>query len=303
MHNSHTVLVVLMFAALAFGTLFPVVRKLYQQTGLSWKCLGKVGALIVACYLAVCTIHWSLNAGFRATQGGSIFLFARLVDFNIPQDYLEEHAEEIDAPVAVHRKTLEASDKFLWGNAPSGLASTGGWSDANKAFYQELVTDILTTPKYFKRYLIRSIEATFAQLFYVDFDPISEKYHHWMFGASMHRYKHYRIAIEQGRQALREYRPADIALFNHLQYFVFLLSVLIVFWGLLYREMPPSVRALCFLLILGLLVNAFIAAATSGVYDRYQSRVAWLITLPAFWMLNNWWEEQRPLLKTFFTPS
>jgi hypothetical protein len=38
---------------------------------------------------------------------------------------------------------------------------------------------------------------------------------------------------------------------------------------------------------MSLLINAFIAGAASGVYPRYQSRIAWLITLPAFWYVHD----------------
>ncbi|MGH1339011.1 MAG: hypothetical protein ACRBFS_23040 [Aureispira sp.] len=303
MHNSHTILVVLMLAALGFGALFPVVRTFYKETFLTWKRMAGIGALMLACYFFVCSIHWSLGGGFRATQGGSIFLFARLIDFNIVQDYLEEHCDEMDAHICTHRHTIKWSANFLWGVEPSSLPQHGHWSDENKLFYQGLVQDILTTPKYLKRYIFRSLETTAAQLFYVDYDPISEKWHQWMFGATSKHYPQYRLAIEEGRQAKMDYRDADVGWMNHVQHLVFLLSILIVFWSLIYYDLPTSIRAITLLLILGLLVNAFIAAATSGVYDRYQSRVAWLITLPAFWIvchyIENW--KKGPAIETDVT--
>lgn len=290
MHNSHTIMVVLMLLAMAVGLAFPIVRKFYKESLLTWKRVGQVGGLLVMCYLLVCSLHWSVGGGFRATQGGSIFLFARLIDFNIAQDYLEEHCGEMDNTLCPHRHTIDWSANFLWGDAPSSIPQQGNWNEESKVFYQGLVKDILTTPKYLKRYIVRSIETTAAQLFYVDYDPISERWHQWMFGATAEYYPHYRVAIKRGRQADQAYRAADLALSNNLQYGLFLLSILIVFWSLLYYKMPPAVRGVTLLLILGLLANAFIAAATSGVYDRYQSRVAWLITLPAFWVLCHYIE-------------
>lgn len=290
MHNSHTVIVVLMLLALGVGVVFPSIRSLYKNSFLTKKRLVQVGALLVVCYLFVCTLHWSVGGGFRATQGGSIFLFARLIDYNIAQDYLEEHCDEMEAHICTHRHTIDWGAKFLWGGEASSLPQHGHWSEENKVFYQELVKDILTTPKYFFRYLVRSIETTAAQLFYVDYDPISERWHQWMFGATSHHYKHYRTAIEEGRQARLDYREADIGWMNHWQHLVFLVSILIVFWSLIYAQLPLEVRATTLLILLGLVVNAFVAAATSGVYDRYQSRIAWLITLPAFWLICHYWE-------------
>jgi hypothetical protein len=285
MHNSHTLLVILLLISLGLGACFPFIRRWYQQSGLTGRRIGTVVALILASSIFVCSLHWSIGAGFRVTKGGGVFLFARLIDFNIAQDYLEEHCDELDAYICPHRASLKWSSEFLWGNAPSSLKEHGNWTEENEQFYSALSVEILTTPKYLKRYILRSLETTLAQFFYVDYNPISESWHQWMFTGTAEYYPHYKIAIEQGRQARQDYSAADIAMMNHVQYLILLLSILLVLWGFIYAPIPQPIQMAMVLLILGMLVNAFIAAATSGVYDRYQSRVAWLITLPAFWVL------------------
>lgn len=84
---------------------------------------------------------------------------------------------------------------------------------------------------------------------------------------------HYRsTAIAQGTMPLEA-----ISAFIRAVYFSALLGIGMLIW----RRRPGGSAELNFVLVLlaGIVANAVIAGAISGVFDRYQGRVAWLALL------------------------
>jgi hypothetical protein len=75
----------------------------------------------------------------------------------------------------------------------------------------------------------------------------------------------------------------DATLVGALQEIVFWASLLATVIGLLRkpRDVAGNLRPVFALILFGVLANAFICGGVSGVYDRYQIRVAWLIPLCA----------------------
>lgn len=294
-HNSHIVIAILLLLTVGIGSLWKPVRQLYQTAGLDWKRVGTVISTVVASLLLTSTLHWSVGGGFRPTEGGGIFLFARLCDFNIPQDYLKEHCGS-QPESKVYQKLCAHPDfslggYFLWISLPSSIYEQGGWTEENKRIYGSAAKDMLTTPKYFFRYISRTAETTLMQFFYIDYDPLREVEGKYTGHPVQDYYPHYKVDILRSRQEMANYNRVDTGFKNSLQQVVFFLSLFILLVAFLTLDLSASTKIAILFILMGLLVNAFIMAATSGVYDRYQSRVAWLITLPAFWLLCNWAEQ------------
>lgn len=283
-HNAHFVMNIGMLLLIVFGSLFKSLRTKYIASGITRKRVGWLTLLVVCTHLFTCTLHYSKDGGFVATKGGSIFLFARLCDFGIAQAYLEEHCDkDLNGGICASRNTLFYGSNFLW-DQHSYLNGSGGWSKANEAYLGDLTKSILTTPKYLKAYVIRSIEATFMQLFVFDYTPV-EPYIKWVTGAVKNHYPMYILAADGSKQMKNVYNQNCIDINNMIQQVVLFIAVvfiLLLFWN---PKVSTEQKALTTLIIFALLINAFVAAATSGVFDRYQSRVNWLITLPAFWFL------------------
>lgn len=284
MHNSHLVMNIGMILLVIFGSLFKALRVHYQSLGITKKRVGWLTLCVVITHLFTCTLHYSKSGEFVATRGGSIFLFARLCDFGIVQSYLEEHCgEDLNGGICDHPGKLYYAGNFLW-HKNSYLNKSGGWSKHNEAYFGELTKKILTTPKYLKAYIIRSIEATFIQFFTFGYSPV-EPHIKWVTGSVKLYYPMYILAANGSRQIQDDYNPNYVDINNIIQQitiFIATLFVLLLLWS---PKVSNEQKGLTLLIIFGLFINAFIGAATSGVFDRYQSRVNWLLTLPAFWFV------------------
>lgn len=284
MHNSHFVLNIGLILGLVVLMCFKQTRLSFYSWGITLKKIASLSTLIFCTHLLVCTLHYSKGGEFKATRGSQIFLFARLCDFGIAQSYLEENCKSNRTDnLCDNVWTLSLGASFLW-SPESFLYKQGGWTAENEAYYGALVKDILTTPKYLKKYLIKSIEATFIQLFYYEMDPTGHL-HSTRTDLVQKYFPSYTLAAQNSRQLQRNYTVTSIENRNAIQHFVIILSLLCLVFLLWDGEYSKRQKAVVLFILAALLINAFIAGATSGVYDRYQSRVAWLVTLPAFWFV------------------
>lgn len=286
MHNAHLIMNVGMISLLVLGSLFKRLRTKYTKVGITRKKVAWLTLWMICTHLFTCTIHYSKGGRFEATKGGSIFLFARLCDFGIPQAYLKEHCgEDFTGELCEHSSKIFYGGDFLW-NPNSFFNKNGGWTKENEAYYGALTKKILQRPKYFKAYLVRSIETTFMQFLYFDYSPVENNIE-WVTGAVVDYYPMYTAAVKGSRQVTNQYNQNYIDANNLIQQTLLFISALLTLLLLWSPKVSERQKVLTLLIILNLLINAFIAAATSGVYDRYQSRVMWLITLPVFWFVCN----------------
>jgi hypothetical protein len=302
MHNSHTLLNLSMIFVIVFSGLIKKWRPTYQRLGITFRKIVGMVVLVFASYLTTCTIQYSKGGDFAGTRGGGIFLFARLCDFGLAQNYLKEHCDEVDSDICHHIGSIGLGRYFLWSRGSYlNRSGTWHWSEEKVAFYNELCWKILTKPKYLKKYVIRCIEATVMQVLCFDYnnqeDLINAK-ENGLMKAIQPYFPDYYLAAEYSRQIQKMYSDEEINLANSIQKIVLYISALIVLLFLFFdKKYSEKQKAIVLVLLLGILANAFIVGAASGVYDRYQSRVAWLITLPAFWWLWSKMEVLQAMLK------
>ncbi len=284
MHNMHFLIALGLTMLLLLGRLWKPWKPIYQQLRITYKRMALIVLCLVSSYLLVCSLHYTrANGLFMATRGSSIFLFARLCDFGIAQAYLDEHCEENATGICSAKEELGQSIQFLWGD--SYLNRNRGFHEDNQIYFSNYNKKILTTPKYLKQYIIRSVEATLMQL--TTFEQEQPTSDEWILAAIDNHYPVYSIAARSSLQGTKSYAPAIINFKNALQMMVLLgalLALLYLFGG---TNNAIEYKAVALIIIMSLLINAFIAGAASGVYPRYQSRIAWLITLPAFWYVHD----------------
>ena len=285
MHNSHIVLSVGLLLSVAAIYSLKKWRLSCNNLGVNLKKIGLIGALIFCSHIGVCTLHYSLGGDFSTTRGSRIFLFARLCDFGIAQSYLQENCPSSQDSICNDLSILGTSPTFLWGNkSQSYLNKTGGFSKENEIYYKKLTTDILTRPKYLKKYIIKSMEAMFMQFFTFQIRTKGDSYGIQSAWISIY-YNTYNLASKNSRQMKKKDSSTAIERANAIQFFVLGIAglfFLILLWD---DKILQSQKGIALFILVALFINAFIVGATSGVYDRYQSRVAWLITLPAFWYI------------------
>jgi hypothetical protein len=286
MHNAHLIMNVGIILVLVCGALFKEMRMKYARAGITRKKITYLTLCIICTHLFTCTLHYSKGNKFVATKGGAIFLFARLCDFGIAQAYLKERCGgDLHGGICEHSSELSYAINFLW-HKNSYLSENGGFIEKNEIYFEDLTKKILKTPKYFKAYIIRSIEATFMQFFTFGYSPVEPDIQ-WVTGRIKDYYPSYLLAAYSSKQVRNNYNRNDVDVNNLTQRVVLFISallVLLLFWD---PNVSEKQKILTLLIVFYLLINAFLTAATSGVFDRYQSRVVWLITLPAFWFVCN----------------
>lgn len=293
MHNSHWGIMLAVLLIMAVAGLSKTIRTSYQAVGLSWKKVGLVLAITASSYLLVSGIHYSMGGNFKATRGASFYLFARLWEYDIAQDYLKNNCEQIKHPICGSLDSLTRGQDYLWGKQPTSLKQQGGWSRENEAFFAQLNKEILTTPHLLKRYLIKNLEQAFAQLMYAQIDPDRMARREELLASFYRFYPAYGVATKYSRQHLGLYRPVTIAAKSQLQLGVLLVSIVLLLWFLLQQKMPPLPTVFTLFIGASLLANAWVVVSAWGFEDRLQSRVAWLITLPACWLIFITWDKWR----------
>ncbi|MGB1317916.1 MAG: hypothetical protein ACPG5W_06905, partial [Flavobacteriales bacterium] len=84
---------------------------------------------------------------------------------------------------------------------------------------------------------------------------------------------------------------------SSIQMAMVILGLIGILWGLFqaYRNKTMQNYGWAFMLILGVLGNALSVTIFSGVLDRYQSRVIWILPLIALCILVRYWENRQEL--------
>jgi hypothetical protein len=299
MSQTHWALVVVSLLLLALSCLSTNLLAYYKKTALSWKRLGWVLGLSLGTYLMVSSVHWGMGGNFKPSQGGSFYLFARLWDFDVAQDYLQEtYCSSKEHPLCNQIDALVRGKDYLHGKELPNLQNQGGWTAENEQLFAQINREILTTPTYLKRYCIKSLEQTFAQLVLVEMQPNRFEEREALLASIVRFYPNYQSNAKYGRQHLGLYRNETVYAKSQLQILVLGLSLLLLLWWALngttqprYRErLLPLPTVVTGFLVLGILANAIIAAGYWGYEARYQSRIAWLLTLPACWLFFRGWD-------------
>jgi hypothetical protein len=89
-------------------------------------------------------------------------------------------------------------------------------------------------------------------------------------------------------------RPVLKAVGKVLMYLSFFGSILLLIW--LRRRLNSSEKAAIGVAAVGLIANAAVCGALSGVTDRYQARVAWIVPALALMILARLWSQRRAAL-------
>lgn len=295
MHNVHFWIICLTLLFVGVGFTFAKGRSFYQSINLSIKRVAVVFLIMIGGNLLSSTLNFAVGGNFSGGTGGGIFLFARLTEFGIAQEYLKENCDKQDLAICEHfTENMQVGNSFLWdGNSP--LYKTGGWDKDAQALYGKLSKDILTTPKHFKQYLIRCIEESFVCLSRFELNEgTTSGDRDFQFKAIEQWFPLYHTSYWQSRQ-VHDYYTNDIFQFsNLLQNGILGISLIILLVALFDRKYITQ-RQVFIIVILFVLfyANSFVSGAVSGPFERYQSRIFWLLTLPAFALVLQYWQKKK----------
>lgn len=291
MHNAHLWIMVLGILFLMAGAVLPAVRSIYQDLGLSFRKFASMWALIISCNLILSSAHFALGGGFTAGRGGSIFLFSRLIDLGIAKSYLKDYCEDDNYALCPYKEKFPPGAGFLWAKG-SPLYEIGGWAPETEEEMGRLIGDIFTTPQYIKRYVIRCLEESMIQLLDYDFSPETvPRKMDLNFSGITSWYPSYSYRYWCTKQARGYYTMSYFRISNLVQNTLMLISLFTLILLFFDKKYSQRQKLIALVLLVLIYANAFISVAASGIFERYQSRVNWLITLPAFWfMLDFYWK-------------
>lgn len=277
-HNSHF-LIAGIFMAL-FTAMFGFRKFRPILTFISPQRIILIWSLIVSTYFVSATVNYSLNAGFAVSKTSSIFLMGRLNETDILYEYLGENCSDKNYKICQYKDSLPWD--FIWDYANSPLYKTGGWL-ANTEEYSNLIRDVLTTPKFLVKFLTRSVEASFKQFFLFDVGNTPKLVQDSSPFYAMRT--HYPTLVKEYLSAKQNNGLLDYSSINNFQKYLVALSMLGMVVLILSGSVSMERKLFIIYIVICLLINAAVCGSLSGVSDRYQSRIIWLIPLPLFLVL------------------
>lgn len=277
MHNSHA-LIAWLILFLSFGYWVFIEKNKIIQLVKKPRLLLIAGVLIMA-QLSIPTSNWLAGEGFVSSRATHVFLMNRMVDWGVVDQYLTKSCPEKQYEFCEYKDQIPRAN-FLWDFDNSPLYKTGGWEE-NKQEYDEILSGIFKSPKLLRDIFVRSIEATFQQFFRIEIGDTTRPNNE---NSLPHLViKKYFPELERSYfWALQQRSQLDFATLNlHHKYLIglmFCLSCIVLLIKNIGRQFS---RHIAFFLAC-LLANAAVCGVLSGVFDRYQCRVVFLIIIPLY---------------------
>jgi hypothetical protein len=284
-HKSHVVLAIsLLLLSIA------VLRrcKTAAAIGYKWVVMAIVGGIL--CHVVV---DWRIKQlGYVTTSPP--FLLARMIGDGTAEVYLRGSCEEHTYRTCQFLSHMPMTENmFLWSKDPN----TGGFGLLDSTGKQQVISEqgtiVLETLKSNPFAQLRASSASILkQLFVVGGTEygISPK-------ALMkyHPTSHPMAAEVQAYTARQGYRQ-EIALkiFSVIMLMTYTLSLVYLIFSLFWlRRNIAEIVAFVAIIVAGIVTNAAVCGAISGVFDRYQGRVAWLALLAAFFVFTHQMSRKR----------
>lgn len=260
-----------------------LLRKDFLAT-LSWRKWVFGSAIVLLNFLFLPSLHSYFGGGFVASKNGHLFISARMIESGAMQVYLDDNCASENYAICAYKDSLpRVGSDFLW-LPESILYKLGGW-DANGKEYKELNNKILFSARYFPvffRYYMKVAAHHWSE------HDIGEELIPMDVKSSpgtqiLKKYKEELPQFLNAKQAKDEWK-GKLNGFNEWIYWVFIVSIVFIFYELLLAKGNFYLRGFIWLSILMYIGNFFVVSiATSG--SRYNSRLDWVLVLAAILIL------------------
>lgn len=248
-------------------------------------------APIVLAALAVFTSNVVLYGIPKISPVGSVFMVASLIGKGPARDYLAEACPAAGYRICPFVNELpDDSNKFLWGGTLHRL----GWFEGYREEAAEIVSQtIKTRPLAVAHSVVKSFgQALLAHAPGWDFRQLGWNTH--TFEASIEA-RYGDGAVESWRRSLQATESLPRQLWKQVDSVLLPVSLSLFVFGSAVAWRNRWIDLLTFNVIVaaGIAANTFVCAAGSGVFDRYQTRVTWLIPFAAIVFLLRVAESRR----------
>jgi hypothetical protein len=257
-----------------------IIKYFFSKILFKLKALFFIGILVIGTVILIPILNYLIDGKFIISEGTHVFLMHKMHDDDILVPYLKENCEKKNYSLCQHKDNMPWD--IIW-DSRSPITKDGDWNKY-KAENQAILFDILTTYKYFKLFVLKSIHQSFKQFFNFDTGdaPLSKDLlkppQIELDNYFKHEIREF-LSSKQCNQKLNYYG------LNSIQFISVIISLMILIIPLFLNSRIIGTQFILsiYILLLFLLANAFICSTFSNVLDRYQSRIIWLV--PFFAMI------------------
>lgn len=270
--------VLIMIAALSIKIMFkPAIFNFKIKHGIFLLLLSLFSFILIS------LIHGIMGAPYKPSRHSHIFLTGKMVENGILKDYLNQNCTTFNYNICRYKDSLpNTCPQFVWDyNSP--LYKLGGW-DGNEEEYKAILSDIITSPKWFFRFAKESFAATLKQATLIAYGEEFIRYReesppymavHWRYRDELNMYL-------SSKQNYEGYSNDFFNLKNTINMYLLCIALLIL--GLLFcsNTLNNTFSAVFLLSIVYLLANAASTGAISTFAARYTSRFNWIFIFMFF---------------------
>lgn len=252
---------------------------------LVWRQRGRDLLLLAGAGLLAWAGHFAVDIAVTQATGrapiSTPFVLARLVGDGTAERYLRDVCPKRNlATCAFLGKMPMTENEFLWSRDPDRSVMGGAGGDTRSAIAAEEWTIVQGTlqayPGQEAAAAARNVMRQLGDVGVSEYGltPKDEVAPIPMLAWALDHYA--KTGIAQGWMPL-----AEISVLMRSVYFAALVGIGMMLWQRGRGSLPKDSDAVRFvlLLLMGIAANALVSGAISGVFDRYQGRVAWLASL------------------------
>lgn len=240
-------------------------------------------------WMLIPSFNFLFEKEFYLNKSSNVFFTGRLIETKILSDFFETQPNAKQYSLyAVKDRVPEKAWQFLWNNdSPlydGNCSANGGWSNCWKVHspeYGRMIRDVLTTPALLEKFVRISMADWKNQLLDFDTGHLTPQGKGSGFDEIIPQYLddslQYRAAKQYTETLFFEKE-------SKIQRWVVGISLVVIVCSVIYlaRKKSDNIKSIVIIgitILFGLIINALSCSVFSGVLNRYQGRVIWLIPL------------------------
>jgi len=284
---AHTSLLPIATLFVALLMLVKMIGGLRRTTTFRKAMAASLIAPLIAAGLSIATLNYRMHVGFKFSPSGQLFMLSRLFADGLAADYLRENCPERPLIACDYLSSLPRTQtEFLFRDHPLLAELTRHPEEIN-----EIVRGTLAAYKL--RFLTSSARATLLQFAAIRTGDEVRSFHAdaWDTNALAQVFPRDFRAFQNSKESRGQFLPwANAAAAIDKVAFWLSLAICLAFVGF---KAAGRLNHFFYAAMAFLLINAAVCATFSGVFDRYQSRVAWLAALCATIYVYAWFKDRQ----------
>jgi hypothetical protein len=276
-HFSNMLVLFSLAVLIGIYALYKYFRK--QQIAIKKKPLLTCFALVASVFLLAPIGNYLFAKKFIMSEGAHVFIMNHLVETGIVDEYLNnECGKTVNCKMCQFKGKVDTN--FIWA-ANGAFAQLGGWQGSEDEF-NNVIWDIITTPRYERILIQRCTEYSFIQYFMFSVPPNTN----W--GVPAYIKDKYKMYGRDFAGSMQSANRLDYSFTNHVQFVLVIVSLafllFIVLSPLWFAKLGSELKWFTVTILVFSFVNAAICANFSTLNERFQNRIIWLIPLTAFFI-------------------